>query len=74
MTIKEFAWEQWERYGETGDERGLVGVEYAGQFIVNPWIDQSGRFELTDEEAERTYGIAVMQQFALLARRTMGQM
>ena len=54
--IKSFAAKQWERLGETGDSEGMIGFVHEGQFIITPWIDPSGRFELSDEEAEETYG------------------
>ena len=31
--------------------------------VSNPWIDQSGRFPLTDEEAVREWGLDVVVDF-----------
>lgn len=54
--IKQFAERQWEIFNETGDCEDLIGFEFEGQFIVNPWMDPTGRFELTTEEAVKLYG------------------
>ena len=31
--------------------------------VTNPWMDHSGRFELTDEEAIKEWGLAVVVDF-----------
>ena len=35
-----------------------LGFDFKGQHIITPWVDQSGRFDLSTEEAADTYGIA----------------
>lgn len=50
--IRQFALDQMDRQ----DEESLVGFEHNGQYIVNPWIDPSARFDLTTKEAISTYG------------------
>lgn len=34
-----------------------IGFEFKGQYITNPWLDPSGRFPLTTQQAADTYGI-----------------
>lgn len=55
--IKKIAEKQWERSGETGDTSDCIGFIYRGQFIINPWMDETGRFELTTDEAIEKYDI-----------------
>lgn len=33
-----------------------VGFEHQGIWVTNPWMEETGRFELTDEDPVRTYG------------------
>lgn len=33
-----------------------LGFEYYGTWIINPWMDDTGRFELTDAQAIELYG------------------
>ena len=42
-----------------------VGFEFNGQLIINPWMDESGRFELTNEEAIERYGRENITMFIL---------
>lgn len=37
-----------------------VCFEFNGMLIVNPWIDETGRFELTTEKAVEIYGLSNM--------------
>ena len=37
-----------------------IGFDFNGTFIVNPWMDESGRFELTTSEAIAKYGVNVL--------------
>lgn len=37
--------------------------------VTNPWIDHSGRFELTDEEAIAEWGLPVVMDFIIKAKR-----
>ncbi len=39
--------------------------------VTNPWIDRSGRFELTDEEAVREWGLELIITFCLRADQRM---
>ena len=38
------------------DSENNIGFDFNGVFIVNPWMDESGRFELTTEESLAKYG------------------
>jgi len=49
---------------EIGDE-GMVSFEFNGMCIINPWMDESGRFDLTDEEAIKTYGLENVLNFII---------
>lgn len=40
-----------------------VGFVFNGQLIINPWMDESGRFELTNKEAIERYGEENMMMF-----------
>ncbi len=42
-----------------------IGFEFNGQHIINPWMDSSGRFELTDEKAIEYYGLENVLNFIL---------
>ena len=55
--IKKFAEKQWDKANYEGDTDNAVGFEYKGQFIINPWIDPTGRFHLTTAGAIDTYGL-----------------
>ena len=43
---KELAYENWEKEEETE-----IGFEFHGQWITNPFVDESGRFEFVNFEA-----------------------
>lgn len=58
---KEIAYENLEKQSE-GVEN-LVGFEFDGIYIVNPWVDETGRFDLTDEEAVELYGLENVLKF-----------
>lgn len=60
--IRRLAEKQWDALNEGNDE-DLIGFEYEGQYIVNPWMDPSGRFELSTEEAVNLYGELNMIHF-----------
>ena len=34
-----------------------VGFEFEGQWISNPWLDSTGRFDFTDDEMLEEYGV-----------------
>lgn len=61
--IKQYADLQWYELNRDGDADGMIGIVHDGVLIVNPWIDPTGRFPLTDEEAIETYGETAIQQF-----------
>lgn len=52
-----------EKQFENQDSYYNIGFEFNGQFIVNPWMDESGRFELTTEEAIAKYGANAIHFF-----------
>ena len=35
--------------------------------VTNPWMDHTGRFELTDEEAVKEWGLDVVVEFCIKA-------
>ncbi len=60
--IKRFAEENFckdEEYQIYADD-----VEYA---VTNPWMDHTGRFELTDEQAVKEWGLEVVVEFCIKA-------
>ena len=59
--VKAFAYENLEMQAEGVED--LVGFEFNGIYIVNPWVDETGRFDLTDEEAVETYGLDNVVKF-----------
>ena len=64
--LKKIADEQFAYFGETGlyPERCISFFdERSGQTIINPWMDPSGRFELSLEEAIDTYGLFQVVNF-----------
>lgn len=42
-------------YENMADEHTEIGFEYKGTFITNPFMEESGRFELTSFEAMCKY-------------------
>ena len=61
--IREFARNRF--FGVSWDNDLKIGFEFKGQFIIDPWMDQSGRFEQTDEEAVSRYGKDNMALFVI---------
>lgn len=59
--VKAFAYENLEMQAE--GEENLVGFEFNGIYIVNPWVDETGRFDLSDEKAIETYGLDNVLKF-----------
>lgn len=47
------------------DTSGMVSFEFNGMNIINPWIDESGRFDLSDEKAIETYGLENVLNFII---------
>lgn len=62
--IKDLAEKQYYSASEDGNFDTCVGFEFQGQYIVNPWLDQSTRAPLTTEEAFDLYGEENMLAFA----------
>lgn len=48
---------------ESGDFDGCIGFPFNGQWIIHPWMDQSGCFELTTEQAIELYGRENFEEF-----------
>lgn len=44
-----------------------IGFYFEGKWIINPWMDPTGRFELSFESAKETYGVENIRNFILLA-------
>ena len=62
--VKEFAEKQWEDFENIEKEnRPYVSFEYQGMDITNPWIDESGRFPLSDADAISEYGLINIKKF-----------
>lgn len=59
--IKKFAGNQF----LNGDS--TVSFQHKGTTIVNPWYDETGRFELNDEQAIAKYGAGNIQKFCQAA-------
>lgn len=69
---KNFAMENWNKY--INDEKDAIASEFDknNEFsICNPWIDRSARFELTDEDAVKTWGLEAIIDFCEQAREVM---
>ena len=66
--IKKFADDQF----CTGDGHVSVFSEKHGIEVCNPWIDPTGRFALTDEEAVNTYGKELIEEFRKKVSETKG--
>ena len=49
---------------EIGDE-GMAYFMFNEVRIVNPWVDETGRFDLTDAEAVKTYGLENVMNFII---------
>lgn len=61
--IKEFA------HSQLGSENPAVQVTDGEFAIVDPWYDHSGRFELTDKEAEKEWGEEIIEEFTSKAAK-----
>lgn len=53
------------------DEKDQIYAEDAEFAVTNPWMDHTGRFELTDEEAVREWGLEVVVEFCIKAWKEM---
>lgn len=49
---------------DVGDD-GMVSFEFHGMNIIDPWISECGRFELSDEKAIETYGLENVLNFIM---------
>ena len=56
--IKKFAEDNWDNDGEGG-----VSVTDGEFDVTNPWIDHSGRFSLSDEQAVKEWGLDLVMEF-----------
>ncbi len=63
-SIREFTDRQF--FAEASDGTGRIGFVFKDQFITDPWIDESGRFELDDEKAVSKYGADNVALFIVL--------
>lgn len=66
QSVKFFARDQFCAAGE--DENSLIGLigvvsEKHGIKVINPWMDPSGLFSLSDEEAVEVYGEDLINEF-----------
>ena len=64
LKAKEFAERNFEESAWAGSE-GMTAFEFNGITIVNPWIDETGRFDLTDKEAIERYGLENVLNFII---------
>lgn len=62
--IREFAEENWAK-----DEAEQIYGNDDEFAVSNPWIDYSGRFPLTDEQAVKEWGLDVVMDFCEKAKR-----
>lgn len=69
--VKEIAEKNFFDSSEIGDEK-MVSFEFNGMNIINPWIDDSGRFNLTDEQAIELYGLENILNFILNVLKEIG--
>ena len=51
------------------DDSQKLAVEICDVAVSNPWMDESGRFELTDEQAVQTWGMQGVMDFCAEAGR-----
>lgn len=58
--IKNFAEENFNK-----DEHEQFFVEDPEFAVTNPWMDHTGRFELTDEEAVKEWGLELIVDFCI---------
>lgn len=62
--VKEIAEKNFIDSSEVGSE-GMVSFEFYGMNIINPWMSECGRFELSDKEAIETYGLENVLNFIM---------
>ena len=57
--IKAFADKQFEKYHDSE----AIGFIYKGTCVIDPWMDQTGRFSFSTQKAFETYGAKNMLGF-----------
>lgn len=64
-TVKKFADEQFHHAHQTDFAGGYISAHSEEHLmnVINPWIDSSARFELTDEEAIEEWGLDLVIDF-----------
>lgn len=62
--VKQIAEKNFILSSEVGDD-GMVSFEFNGMNIIDPWISECGRFELSDEKAIETYGLENVLNFIM---------
>ena len=55
--------EQYSDANEYGEYSDCIGFYFEGQYIINPWLDPSGRFPLLTEESIHLYGKDRFEEF-----------
>lgn len=58
--IKIFAEENWMK---DPDEPDVIKADHPEIAVTDPWLDESGRFPLTDEEAVKEWGLVAIIDF-----------
>lgn len=48
--IKQIAEDQTQRFDKTGEMNGIISFEFEGTTIINPFEDETGRFEVNPVE------------------------
>ncbi len=71
--VRKFARNQFETLCKSGDSSDMVSVDYRGMQIVDPWMDPSGRFTLSEEEARGMYGCELIDEFSRKAAEAAGK-
>lgn len=62
--VKQIAEKNFILSSEVGDD-DMVSFEFNGMNIIDPWISECGRFELSDEKAIETYGLENVLNFIM---------
>lgn len=73
MLARKLAEEQWLKAGEDGQSPDMISFyyEHEGIEIINPWVDSTGRFDLSDDEAIEMYGYENVMNFIERAAKEM---
>lgn len=59
--VKTFA--EWQTDIQTVFGVSLISLDYDGIAVTNPWLDETGRFELDNKQAIRNYGVESYTKF-----------